>query len=369
MTQFNGAKLRLIRQFHDLSLSDLGLLANTSKQFLSRLENGGETISSQLANDLAEHLAVLPDFFFVPGGSVIAEEQCHFRSHLTTKVTLRQNARARGEILNQVVAVLDRHLDLPRYRIESAEPDSADAIEEAATRFRDVFGLGRGPLSSMTRLAENAGAMVLNVAGLASDIDAISFATARPLIALNPDNRSGCRQRFGIAHELGHLALHTGVVTGDRLTETQANRFASALLLPRTTFASECRLAIRGTRLNWQGLSELKLRWKVSKAALIYRGRQLGMFSEEQARAGYIGLKRHGEAIQENEDEMVPPERPDLLSDSLDVLNRDLGIPLAAIARELFVTPVLLAELLQRPSASVEETNVLAWKASSRPAL
>jgi Zn-dependent peptidase ImmA (M78 family)/transcriptional regulator with XRE-family HTH domain len=359
MNEFNGAKLRLIRQFHNLSLADLGLSANISKQFLSRLENGGEGISTPLADDLAERLGVLPEFFFMPGGSPISEEQCHFRSNLTTKVTLRQNARARGEILNQVIGVLDRHLQLPTYGIEGSEPDSAEAIEVAATRFRDTFGLGRGPLSSMTRVAENAGAIVINVAGLAPDIDAISFATARPLIALNTDNRSGCRQRFGVAHELGHLALHTGVLTGDRLTENQANRFASALLLPRTTFASECRMAVRGTRLNWQGLAELKLRWKVSKAALIFRGRQLGILSEDQARSGYIGLKRHGEAIQEKEDAMVPSEQPDLLNDSLEVLNHELGIPLAAIARELRVTTHLLSDLLQRGRISMEASNVV----------
>ncbi|MFX4717515.1 ImmA/IrrE family metallo-endopeptidase, partial [Acinetobacter baumannii] len=92
---------------------------------------------------------------------------------------------------------------------------------------------------------------------------------------MNGDGRSACRERFGIAHELGHFSLHIGVLTGDRLTETQANRFASALLLPRTTFATESRIAMRGSRLNWQGLSELKLRWGVSKAAILFRGRQL----------------------------------------------------------------------------------------------
>jgi Zn-dependent peptidase ImmA (M78 family) len=78
------------------------------------------------------------------------------------------------------------------------------------------------------------------------------------------------------------------------LTEAQANHFASAVLMPRTTFSRECTLAIRGSRLNWPGLSELKLRWGVSKAAILFRGKQLGMFSDDQVRAGYIKLNRHG---------------------------------------------------------------------------
>ena len=360
MKQFNGANLRLIRLFHNLSLADLGESVSTSKQFLSRLETGGETISDGLANALAERLNVLPQFFFLPDEQAIAEEECHFRSHLTTKVSLRQNARARGEMLKRLIAILERHLRLPNYAIESSEPDSPEAIERAAERFRDMFGLGRGPLSSMTRVAENAGAMVMRIKGLASDIDAISFATKRPLIALNGDGRSGCRQRFGVAHELGHFALHVGVLTGDRLTETQANRFASALLLPRTTFAAECRLALRGSRLNWPGLSQLKLRWGVSKAALIFRGRQLGMLSEEQARSGYIGLKRHGEALQETEDDLVPAEEPELLPESLSMLHEHFGMSLAAVARTLSVSPSLVSDLLMISPQEVSN-NVVAF--------
>ena len=136
------------------------------------------------------------------------------------------------------------------------------------------------------------------------------------------------------------------VMTGDRLTETQANRFASALLMPRSTFTSECQLAVRGTRLNWPGLSELKLRWGVSKAAIIFRGRQLGVFSDDQAKAGYIGLNRHGEAIQESEDQLIANEEPEVITESLKVMKEHFGVPQSAVAREMHVQPSLLQTLL-----------------------
>jgi len=358
MTQFSGANLRLIRLYHNLSLSELGDDVGVSKQFLSRLETGGEAVSDSLAATLAARLKVLPDFFAYIDSNPISDEQCHFRSNLTTKIALRQSARARGEMLKRVISLLDTHLELPSYAIEVAEPESVESIERAAERFRDIFGLGRGPLSSLTRVAENAGAVVMRIGGLAPDIDAISFATHRPLIALNDQGRSACRERFGIAHELGHFALHVGIITGDRLTETQANRFASALLLPRTTFANECRNATRGTRLNWPGLSQLKLRWGVSKAALIYRGRQLGVLTEEQARAGYIGLKRHGEAIQEDEDQSMVQDEPEIVADSLKVMHAHFGMPLSAIARELRVSSELLSDLLMVDQASLPSNVV-----------
>jgi Zn-dependent peptidase ImmA (M78 family) len=138
------------------------------------------------------------------------------------------------------------------------------------------------------------------------------------------------------------------VLTGDRLTESQANRFASSLLLPRSSFGSECGMALRGGRLNWAGLSELKLRWGASKAAILYRGHQLGHFREDQVRTGYIFLKRHGEAVEESEDHLVPYEEPEVLAESFKVMHEQLGIPVAAIARQMGVQLSLLERLTAR---------------------
>ena len=346
MSNFNGTNLRLIRLFHDLSLTELGEQVGVSRQFLSRVETGAESVSGSLETLLAEVLKVLPEFFYHVDPNPIADEQCHFRRQLTTKVALRQVARARGEMIKRLVSVLDEHVELPHYQVSEADPESSETIESAAESFRSLFGLGFGPLSNVTRIAENAGAVVLKVNGLAPEIDAVSFATKRPLIALNGDGRSACRERFGVAHELGHFSLHIGILTGDRLTETQANRFASALLLPRSTFSSECKLATRGTRLNWPGLSELKLRWGVSKAAIIFRGRQLGMFSDDQARAGYVGLNRHGEAVKESEDHLIVNEEPEVITESLKVMREHFGVSQSAVAREMCIQPSLLQKLL-----------------------
>ena len=291
MSEFIGANLRLARLFHGLTLAELGAEIGISKQFLGRVEIGREAgLSASVERDVCKRLAVLPEFFYHLDPMPIADEQCHFRKQLTTKAALRQMARSRGEMLKRLVNVLDEHLELPEYRIVEGEPSSAEATEQAAERCRAHWGLGMGPLQNLSRIAENAGAVVMRVSGLADEIDAVSFATRRPVIALNNEKRSACRSRFAIAHELGHFALHTGVLTGDRLTESQANRFASAFLMPRGAFAPECARATRGSRLNWPVLVDLKLRWGVSKAAILYRGRQLGVFDEAQVRGGWTSV-------------------------------------------------------------------------------
>jgi Zn-dependent peptidase ImmA (M78 family)/DNA-binding XRE family transcriptional regulator len=343
---FIGSNLRIARLFHGISQQELGEHIGCSKQFLSRLESGGDVPTAVLVSKLCDRLAVLPEFFVEPDPMPIADEQCHFRKQLTTKVALHQTARAKGEFLKRMINVMDEHLELPRYDFEEGNVSSAEAIEQAAERAREHWGLGLGPIQNMTRIAENAGAVVMPINGLAPEIDAISFATRRPVIAMNPDGRSSCRARFGIAHEIGHFCLHIGIQTGDKVTESQANRFASAFLMPRRYFAAECRTAMRGSRLNWSVLADIKVRWGVSKAAILYRGRQLGVFSDEQYRSGVIGLTRRGEARAEFEDKDIPLESPDLITDGIQVLREAFGISRAALAREMKVQTSLLDELL-----------------------
>ncbi|MCH6544747.1 MAG: ImmA/IrrE family metallo-endopeptidase, partial [Deltaproteobacteria bacterium] len=87
-----------------------------------------------------------------------------------------------------------------------------------------------------------------------SAVDAFSFwHGARPCIFLNPSKRSASRSRFDIAHELGHLVLHADAAPGSPIHEKEANAFASAFLLPRETFGSEC-----PTQLSWSDFWKLK---------------------------------------------------------------------------------------------------------------
>lgn len=356
--EFLGSHLRLARLFHRQTLQEAAEAVGCSKQYLSRVEAGFERPSEVLQEKLAQSFEVLRQFFYTVDPMPISDEQCHFRKQLTTKAALRQEARAHGEMVKRLVTVLESRLDLPPNRFAGGDPSSAVEIERAAERSRADWGLGTGPIASMTRVAENAGAVVLRLAGMAQEIDAISFATRRPVVALNASGKSGCRSRFALAHEVGHFCLHVGVQTGDKLTEAQANRYASAFLMPRSTFAKECARMLRGTRLSWQAISAAKITWGVSKAAILYRGRQLGAFSEEQYVSGLIHLKRRGEALREFEDDAVPPEKPEIVEEGLSVLERSLGMPIAAVARAMGVKPSIVYRLTGKCPAPYSANTV-----------
>lgn len=98
------------------------------------------------------------------------------------------------------------------------------------------------------------------------------------------------RQRFTIAHELGHLALHRDMITsnvhvdknfpglmrdavsatGTERIEIEANQFASELLMPRSMIVQA--LAGKQFDIDDSGpIEELAKKFKVSKQALEYR--------------------------------------------------------------------------------------------------
>jgi Zn-dependent peptidase ImmA (M78 family) len=110
-----------------------------------------------------------------------------------------------------------------------------------------------------------------------------------PVIGVNSLHHPN-RQRFTIAHELGHLELHlpmitssvhvdknfpalmrdTNSATGTEQIEIEANKFAAELLMPRTLI--EEALAGKQFDIDDDGpIEELAKKFRVSKQALEYR--------------------------------------------------------------------------------------------------
>lgn len=110
-------------------------------------------------------------------------------------------------------------------------------------------------------------------------------------------NHSRVRQRFTIAHEVGHFVMHTSSSqqqrlfvdrsmmfkrdgdssTGDDLQEVQANKFAAALLMPEKLI----REAIASSDFDLDDEDDVNLlakRFNVSAAAMTFRLKNLGLF-------------------------------------------------------------------------------------------
>lgn len=343
---FIGSQLRLARVFNELSLEELAEKVSKTRQYIHKLETGQSEPTDELLAALANNLSVLPSFFSVPPKAVVSEQDFHFRKLFTTRALVKHTAMAKAEIFGRLVAVLEAELKFPSVNIPTFnELKSVDDIERAAEHCRSFWGLGLGPISNMTRLAENIGAIVTNFKSVSSEVDALSIALHRPVIVRNEAKKSVCRQRFDIAHEIGHFVLHEGLVTGDRVTESQANRFGSALLVPKEIMLKFFP-KVRNNRLDWRKISEFKLQWKVSKAALLYRAHQLNIISDEQYKSGVITLKRTGEATQEKEDHLISLEEPELLINSIRLLHKNNFVTAGKLAAMIDVDKQFLSEFI-----------------------
>lgn len=102
----------------------------------------------------------------------------------------------------------------------------------------------------------------------------------KALIGIN-STESHVRQRFTIAHELGHFLLHPNKATfvdyrdnqKDIMRtprEKQANAFAAALLMPRTRLVKDVKLKFKNG-IYEEDLTELASEYEVSAEAMKYR--------------------------------------------------------------------------------------------------
>jgi Zn-dependent peptidase ImmA (M78 family)/transcriptional regulator with XRE-family HTH domain len=314
---FAGERLRLARMAQGVTLDQVGGQVGATRQYLNQLEQDSKAPTDEMVEALAAVLGVNRRFFSLVTNDGVRPEQCHFRKQRTTPVSVVSQVLARGTLLDGFVERLDQEVNLPAVHFPDMAASSASEIEEAAESTRHCWGLGLGPISSMMRVVENAGAIVSFFGGVSERVDALSIDRPRPMIIRNEQKPAACRLRFDLAHECGHLVMHRGIETGDKSTEDQANRFASAFLLPRSSFIHEFP---RGRFLNWKAIYDLKLRWKVSAAAIIRRAYDLRLVSADQYRTGYIHLSKTGQKRTEYYDDQIPLEEPELLSSAMDAL-------------------------------------------------
>ena len=341
--EFDGTHLRLARSAHNLSLSDVGEAVGKSKQFIQRLESGRDLPTDDLAEKLADLLKVEVSFFSPAPGHLLAEEAYHFRKLIGTKVSDKQSAIAKGELFRRVVSFVDTKLRLPKFDFPEFDIGTPAAAERAAEQCRSHWGLGLGPIGNMVRVVENAGAVVTTFEGSGREIDALSISSPRPIVVMNSDEVSACRARFGHAHEIGHFVGHEGRQTGDKGSESEANRIAGAFLMPRSSFSKEFPQLRGGTQINWRALSELKFRWRVSKAGMLYRARQLGLISEDIYRRAIIGhLFAKGERNSEDEDKSIEHEQPELLLNALRAMQERLSISVEDVAHAVHMKKEML---------------------------
>ncbi len=289
-----GDNLKRIRLLKGLSLKEAGELLNMSAPAVSKYEKGELKPNSQkliaFANAYNVKTLQLLETYNIP--------QIKFTS-------FRKKSRLKGQklellkdiILKEIAKYLEviemNETNKKRVKINQYKCNSLEEAEKAAIKFRNdiTFSLIQ-PISDLTSILENLGIVIIQIPNYENnfaDFDGLSeIVNNIPIIVLLDEIKDGARQRFTIAHELGHLILEINNRNVDE--EKLCDRFASSLLMPKEAVINE--FGSLRNNISFYELIAFKNEYKVSCAATIYRLKDLKIISEYTYKKLFITLNK-----------------------------------------------------------------------------
>ena len=329
-----GERLKIARRTAGLSQRALAEAAGVSAMAISKYERDLDTPSSGVLLRLAQALDVKTEYFLRPVTVTVTAPAYRRRTSLPRKQEYA--------IMGRIQEWLERYLDVESFF--GGPPDfdlppdvnrcvaSLDQVEDVAIRLRQGWDLGLASIESFVEVLEDRGVKV-GLVEAHDDFDALTFWAngGIPVIVVKRD-LPGDRQRFNLAHELGHLVLEPAEGLDE---EKAAYRFAGAFLVPEPVARFE--LGSRRQTLGMHELHLLKHKYGLSMQAWVYRAKDLGILSEPAAARLFREFRSRGWHRREPGDQ-IPPEEPGRLK----------RLVLRALAEDL-ISESRAAELLKVP--------------------
>ncbi|WP_434316196.1 helix-turn-helix domain-containing protein [Leifsonia sp. P73] len=185
---------------------------------------------------------------------------------------------------------MGRPLDFPALPVPVRSGRKIDQGAKTAIRYAEALGVGVAGLSTPALIDHLESRFGINVvvAQLPDGCDGLSFASdGLRVIVLATSDTSPHRQRFTLAHELGHIAFDDAFdsVISERmwesreLEELRANAFAASFLAP----AAEVRAAIGGQPAR-NVFDSLVLDFQVSPESMAWRLFNEGIINADEQR-------------------------------------------------------------------------------------
>ncbi|SNS54084.1 Zn-dependent peptidase ImmA, M78 family [Micrococcales bacterium KH10] len=332
-SRLEPSRIRLARERRGLSKVALAQVLNITPRALQNYETEGAPVTK--AGEIAHALHVAPSFFTLEPIDMIDVEQGYFRAR--RRATARQlgSARAAASIGVELYTWIAERFRLPQVMVPDFDQHDP---EQASSALRAFWGRGHEPLPNLIQLAEAHGIRVLSLPAGAETVDAFSlWLDGVPHVFL-ATHKTAERSRFDLAHEIGHLVLHSRVpadqgidATYAKLIEKEADAFASAFLMPR-----ESLLAHSGREPAVPQILHLRSHYKVSAMATTKRLADIGRLSEWNYRQNCVQLSQRG--FRTSEPGGIPAERSRVFATVFTSL-RGQHISVGQVAADLGILP------------------------------
>ncbi|MCD4533552.1 ImmA/IrrE family metallo-endopeptidase [Nocardioides sp. cx-169] len=291
---FNPARLKLARLRLGWSLTKLAEESSVSLRSLTEYETDKRPPSEENLTKLADALDVPAGFFHREAIDLVPVEAASFRKLSKATVGRRNAVLASASLALELYREIDDRFELPVADVPTHDKLSPS---QAADLVRNQWNLGDRPISNMVHLLESKGVRLSALNHEYGDIDAFCFYRDGVPYAFLNTGKTGERQRFDLAHELGHLVLHSDFemdLSTSKQREAEAQEFASAFLMPATAVRSQ---SMSGATI--ERILRARSYWKVSAMALTHRLHELELLSDWQYRSTCITLSERGYRKQE----------------------------------------------------------------------
>jgi len=356
---FSPQRLRLAREACGLTQTELSrrLGKSPSPAAVSQFENGDAKPSAVTVGRLAQALSFPVEFFATTASPSSRSDgefdrqdgYGHFRSLRSVTAKQRRGALAVTQLVRDLAAALSRYVRLPDPDVPRLSPDTDGLAigEEYATIVRQAWSVPPGPISDVIQLAERHGIITARCQIATQAVSAYSVPFPEyPVMMLHKQGIKRDRDRFSVAHEIGHLVMHkSDDVPAPKEVEAQANRFASAFLMPAGQIRDEL-----PSKTDWVHLLTLKQRWQVSLGALLRRANDIGVMSNQTYAQAMRTISTRGWRIDEPGD-LGTPESPRMLAFAIETARVDT----ASLASETgwpqgLIDEVVAASVDSRPT-------------------
>ena len=328
----NPRMLMFSRASRRMTQKALAEASNTSQSSVSRAEAGLDRPSRATVDAWAAVLRYEAALFEQPDSTVLPRTPL-FRKRAGLKKADTNAIAALLHIRCRQVDAMARAVEIPDESVPKINLDAeGGTAAQAAQWVRAKWRLPPGPIENMARLVEDHGIVVARLGGVGDAFMGVSIVEAghHPIMLVSSD-APGCRDRWTLAHELGHIVLHHHR-DNDVLDECEgeADEFAAEFLMP----AHEIRHQF-GPRLGLADLGQLKRYWRTSMQALISRARQVRRISDSQSDRLWRLISARGYRRQEPID--IGVDQSEIIDEMVRVHLDELGFSVSELAKMLWL--------------------------------
>lgn len=353
-------RLHQARIFRGLSLAELAEKLEISRQAIGRMEQGTLKVSANTLVKLSDILD-FPIHFFSKELKLNSTESgaVFFR---TRSISQKKRDAYKMKIklyADEVVGALQCYFDLPALNFPQYDKEhpyegyAVEDMEDVAMSVRNAWDIGSAPIENLMSVMQRNGIIIFKM-DLGTTDGFSQWSNGVPIVVVN-EKSNYFRTRFSLAHELGHLLLHSDVPDEDsakREIEAEANAFAGSFLMPDCSFQKD----VRATTLN--DLFPLKKRWGVSIAAIVYRLHKLGYVTEERYKGLNVQLSSRGWKKSEPFDDIYEDEEPRLFQECVKILLEENIVSKADLIEQIALSPEDMTDAFYLPKDFFTEKDI-----------